>query len=696
MLKVDNMHGGQKEIDEIRARLEDVIEKNFEEIEIRASWLMLSLHIRHTKNYQMSLEECKKIASKLAIIKSDDLQEALLFLHHNLGVLLYYPTIKELEDKVICNTQIVYDSATNLIKNTFIFKNVGKMAEERFEKKAMFTLKSLKCVPLLDTEKMLPWYELVKLLEHLKIITPMPTDGAEYQELTYFMPCVLKSARTSELKHRCGESDPAPLLVHFTCGYVPTGVFTFMITWLVSQNFPEWELIQKNMHKNMIKFCVGKEFDDVTLLSHPRYIEIAVTRRAKSSVCANICSTVESVLSKDSKLNGLWNFGFECPITHSEPTSELGHNSKLEDPASKKKHICVYKKGSRMQCFLKKEAISLQPRHKVWFPSPSTPLDDANLSSVLITYPDKEYNYDDKTFKIARRSCGSGFAVGNGDYILTNAHVVRNTDIVIIRLESGKSVLGDVTDVDEHADLAIVKLRNHKDIPPLEFADSNSVITRQAVVAIGSPGGPMNSQTTGTVSHLCRTYKDVPGLPRKLEYFEIDVAVYHGNSGGPLLNSDGKVIGVVSSQLATKRSYAIKSTYAEKFVNTAEKDVSQYTIGVTMLTPDRKERPAILEHFLLPKKTKGGVVLMEVNGDSPAGREGLKREDFVFSINGQPINSAHDVYKMVRRGNSLNIEFCRIKYVSLSGKLLRSKKDSKNRENMSVCVTPMKISDLQA
>ena len=113
----------------------------------------------------------------------------------------------------------------------------------------------------------------------------------------------------------------------------------------------------------------------------------------------------------------------------------------------------------------------------------------------------------------------------------------------------------------------------------------------------------------------------------------------------------------------------------------------QYTIGVSMLTPDKMERPAILEHFLLPKEMKGGVVLMEVEEDSPASRAGLKREDFVFSINDQPISSAHDVYNMVRRGEPLNIEFYRINYV------LSLKKGSKKR---SVCVTPMKISDLQA
>ena len=301
---------------------------------------------------------------------------------------------------------------------------------------------------------------------------------------------------TSELKHSCGESDPAPLLVHFTCGYVPTGVFPFMITRLVSQKNLKWRLIEEGMRKNMIKFHVGKDFDDVILLSHPQYIEIAITRRPRHKVksefvCADICSTVESVLSENSKLNELWNFGFECP--------EFEHGSKLEDPDSKRKHICVYsEKGSTfMECILnpkKKEIINLQPRHKVWFPdvppSPTPlPIDEAKLASMRISYHKKEYYYVHKTFKIGKpTTCGSGFAVDN-ECILTNAHVVRNTDIVDIKLDSEEIVRGNVTDVDELADLAIVKFKLHEgtSIPPLEFADSNSVTIRQEVVAIGSP-----------------------------------------------------------------------------------------------------------------------------------------------------------------------------------------------------------------
>ena len=115
MLAVDNMNGGQDEIDEMRKILERVIQNSFKEIAIPAAWLMLSLHIRSKKCRTMSLAECEKLALKLRI-KADELQDALWFLHHHVGVLLYYPEVESLRGTVICDLQVVFDSATNLIQ----------------------------------------------------------------------------------------------------------------------------------------------------------------------------------------------------------------------------------------------------------------------------------------------------------------------------------------------------------------------------------------------------------------------------------------------------------------------------------------------------------------------------------------------------------------------------------------------------
>ena len=105
MLAVDNMNGGEDEIKGIRKLLESIIMKSFEKVEIPLAWLLLSLIIRGKKLRTMSLEECQKLAAKLRI-KRKELQEALQFLHHRIGVILYYPEIEALKGMVICDLQV--------------------------------------------------------------------------------------------------------------------------------------------------------------------------------------------------------------------------------------------------------------------------------------------------------------------------------------------------------------------------------------------------------------------------------------------------------------------------------------------------------------------------------------------------------------------------------------------------------------
>ena len=135
MLAVDNMNGGQDEIDEVRKILEGVIERNFATIAIPAAWLMLNLCLRKTGVRTMSLVMCEEIAGKLRI-NPKELQDALWFLHHYIGTILYYPDIESLKDTVICDIQVVFDSASNLIKNTFNFQKVGHKSSQQFKEKA--------------------------------------------------------------------------------------------------------------------------------------------------------------------------------------------------------------------------------------------------------------------------------------------------------------------------------------------------------------------------------------------------------------------------------------------------------------------------------------------------------------------------------------------------------------------------------
>ena len=374
MLSVDNMNGSEDEMDGIRCVLERVIEKCFEKVTIPASWLLFSLYMRSKKVRTMSLEECEKLAKKAGISPSE-LQEALWFLHHRVGVLLYYPEVEALKGTVICDIQVVFDSASNLIKNTFTFDNVGLSLSEKFREKAQFSLRDVVKATSGPTDALIPLDSLVKLLEYLGILTAIPpTPSADvHGEPTYFMPCVLKSARASELSvPSCSDSDPAPLILRYDCGYVPVGVFPSMITNLVSQQREGWEMIERGIYKNRVQFKVGEDLDTVTLISHPQYFEIAVSRSsnfrtATESLCAHVRSTIESTLNTaTSHMNYHFSMGykfaFECP-TH--PGRD---------------HFCVRSRISTrfMECLQdpkEKQSVAIadHPKLNVWFSQEQPP-----------------------------------------------------------------------------------------------------------------------------------------------------------------------------------------------------------------------------------------------------------------------------------------------------------------------------------
>jgi hypothetical protein len=368
ILPVDNISGGQDEIDRIRLLLESIIKKSFEKITIPASWLVLSLQIRSKRQRTMSLEKCGQLARKLGISPTE-LQDALWFLHHHVGVLMYYPEVECLQRTVICDIQVVFDSTTNLIKNVFTFDRVGHSISKTFREKGQFSLSDVREATLGYTDSLIPLRKLVELLEYLSILTPIPSspssDRRSRKEPTYFMPCVLRSARPSELTaYSQANADPAPLMLRYDCGYMPVGIFPSMITNLVSQELKDWELVEKNIRKNRVQFLVGKDYDTITLISHPRFFEIAISRSEDFQtppelLCSHVRGVIQSTLSTvTSRMNYDFSMGykfsFECP---SHPGRE---------------HLCVLanEKARRMKCLQdQQETIPLQPHHQRWFSS---------------------------------------------------------------------------------------------------------------------------------------------------------------------------------------------------------------------------------------------------------------------------------------------------------------------------------------
>ena len=373
VLPIDNMHGGKDEIGKVRKFLEEGMKKHFKKLSIPAAWLVLSLCLRKREERMASLGSVLQLAGELGMSERET-KSALWFLHHHAGVLMYFPNLAELKDTVICDTQVVYDSATNLIVDTFKFVKVGKAASERFRKTGQFSLEDIGKATASVSGDYIPLVKLVKLLEHLNIIAPItPTESTSSRssstqspKVAYFMPCVLQNAVREELdkwwETTSNPLSPSPLFIRYECGFSLIGIFPAMIANLVGNK--ALQLIVDGIKKNRVQFQMsGGDYDRITLISHPKYYAVHITRKSFAmtpthEVCSAVRGIVESTLKTVmSKMNysfcAEYQLSFECP-------SHPGRD-----------HLCTVSKDDRsphvMLCLSKSEPIEMQSEHLAWF-----------------------------------------------------------------------------------------------------------------------------------------------------------------------------------------------------------------------------------------------------------------------------------------------------------------------------------------
>ncbi|KAM6313199.1 LOW QUALITY PROTEIN: serine protease HTRA2, mitochondrial [Aegotheles albertisi] len=282
-------------------------------------------------------------------------------------------------------------------------------------------------------------------------------------------------------------------------------------------------------------------------------------------------------------------------------------------------------------------------------------------------------------------SNGSGFLVSSDGLIVTNAHVVANRRRVRVKLASGEQYDAVVQDVDQVADIATIKIKakvsvaavevlprclpptHHSPLlqhplPTLPLGRSSEVRQGEFVVAMGSPFALQNTITSGIVSSAQRGSRELGLTASDMEYIQTDAAIDFGNSGGPLVNLDGEVIGVNTMKVTSGISFAIPSDRLRKFLQKEEQRKSSWFgnaetkrryIGVMMLTLT----PSILAELKLRDPSfpdvSYGVLIHKVIIGSPAHQAGMKAGDIVLEINGQASRRAEDVYEAVRTQQSL-------------------------------------------
>jgi serine protease Do len=241
---------------------------------------------------------------------------------------------------------------------------------------------------------------------------------------------------------------------------------------------------------------------------------------------------------------------------------------------------------------------------------------------------------------------GSGFIVSPDGYVLTNAHVVSDASEVTVRLTDRREFPAKVIGVDKGSDVALIKIQA-TGLPTVRFGDPSKLKPGQWAIAIGSPFGFENSVTAGVISATGRPLNDGSGSSY-VTFIQTDAAVNPGNSGGPLFNIDGEVIGI-NSQIYSRTggymgvSFAIPIDLAMNVKEQLQKfgKVSRSRIGVSV----QDIRQQLAQSFGL--SSPHGALISSVDPSGPAEKAGLKAGDVITSVNGRNIDHSWDLPAIV-------------------------------------------------
>ena len=254
-----------------------------------------------------------------------------------------------------------------------------------------------------------------------------------------------------------------------------------------------------------------------------------------------------------------------------------------------------------------------------------------------------------------RTAQGSGFIISPDGYILTNNHMVEKAEKVKIELTDGRKFTAKIIGADSDSDVAVVKI-DADDLPYLELADSDALEVGEWVLAIGNPLGLSHTVTAGIVSAKGRSGF---GLADFENFIQTDAAINFGNSGGPLINLDGKVVGINTAIAGSSGNIGIgfaipinmaKHAY-EQLVKGGTVERGYLGVGIGDLTDETAP-------FFGLKKNAKGVLISEVIEDSAADKAGIRHNDVIIELNGEPVES-RDAFRnqvaMLKPGSRISL-----------------------------------------
>ena len=259
-------------------------------------------------------------------------------------------------------------------------------------------------------------------------------------------------------------------------------------------------------------------------------------------------------------------------------------------------------------------------------------------------------------FQQETEGMGSGFIINNDGYILTNYHVINGSKEVTVTLSDGQEVTASVVNYDSDQDVAMIKINQDIEVPGVvELGDSDALQPGEEVLAIGNPLSKELSSTLtkGIVSALNRSIETETGVSTNL--IQTDTAINSGNSGGPLINTKGEVIGIntlKASDGAEGIGFAIPINDVKEKIDSLSKPI--LNLGVSIRVID--------ESMAKQLNMEEGLYIVEVNEFSPAEKAGLKGGDLIVKADGTRIKTFEELQEIKNskeEGDTINIEFIR-------------------------------------
>lgn len=270
------------------------------------------------------------------------------------------------------------------------------------------------------------------------------------------------------------------------------------------------------------------------------------------------------------------------------------------------------------------------------------------------------------------KSIGSGFIISESGLVVTNAHVAdENAKKIIVTLSNGEQYEAELIGADMLSDIALLKMKVDREFPYAEFGNSDNVIVGEWAIAIGNPFGLFNaaqpSVTVGVVSAVHRDFRPNPKEPRVyLNMIQTDAAINQGNSGGPLVNSAGEVIGI-NTFIYTGGTgggfvglgFAIPSNRAKKIIRELAADgeyEKQFDLGMKMRPTNYR---IVINNQIVPIS---GLIITSVNRDGPAFKGGIVPGDIILELGDTRVQSVMHAQALMREyeiGDSLRVEFIR-------------------------------------